>query len=307
MPKGIYASGEGTLFFLSEFVAHPVQTSEQIVDSIGQLVTLVKNDEYGVVAESLAPELHQLVTEWETLSSEKRGELSGFAVGKLGTDLLVPGAIAKIAGKSATAAKELSSICNDIRLAQETLALETAASIRDAAKVAEAIASGRKTAEIGEELGFTASEMGALKESGKLETTIAKAREDLSREMRKSWELFDEAQKFLKPYKGYMPESQARELIEQTGIKTFPRPKGIPENYRVEISDKGAGIKYVDPINEGTYVRVMPGKPHSANPWQQKPYVNQRINGKSLDKNGNIVENGSKEAHISYEEYIYRG
>ena len=72
LPKGIYASGEGTLFFLSEFITHPVQTSVQVIDSIGQLVTLVKNDEYGVVAESLSPELHQLVTEWETLSSEKK-------------------------------------------------------------------------------------------------------------------------------------------------------------------------------------------------------------------------------------------
>lgn len=40
-----------------------------------------------------------------------------------------------------------------------------------------------------------------------------------------------------------MPELQARELIEKTGIRTFPRPSGIPENFRVQISDKGAGMK----------------------------------------------------------------
>ena len=50
----------------------------------------------------------------------------------------------------------------------------------------------------------------------------------------------------------------------------------------------------------------MPGKPHSQNPSQQKPYVNHRINGKSLDKFGNFVPNKSAEAHIPIEEFVYR-
>lgn len=41
----------------------PVQTSRQVVDSISQLATLVRNDELGIVAEALPPELHQLVTQ----------------------------------------------------------------------------------------------------------------------------------------------------------------------------------------------------------------------------------------------------
>ncbi len=65
-------------------------------------------------------------------------------------------------------------------------------------------------------------------------------------------------------------------------------------------------MKYVHPNDEGTYIRIMPGKPHSKNPSQQKPYVNHRINGKSFDKHGNIVANRSEEAHIPLEEYIYR-
>ena len=66
-------------------------------------------------------------------------------------------------------------------------------------------------------------------------------------------------------------------------------------------------MKYVHPIDTGTYVRVMPGKPHSPNPWQQKPYVTQQKNGKSLDRFGNTVLDYSKEAHIPLEEYIYGG
>jgi hypothetical protein len=35
-----------------------------------------------------------------------------------------------------------------------------------------------------------------------------------------------------------MPEAQVRELIHQTGIPTFPKPKGISENFRVKISNR---------------------------------------------------------------------
>ena len=74
VPKGVYESGKGALLFLSDFIAHPVQTSKQIVDSLSQLAILVKNDEFGIVAEALSPEVHQLVTQWDTLYPQKRRE-----------------------------------------------------------------------------------------------------------------------------------------------------------------------------------------------------------------------------------------
>jgi hypothetical protein len=115
-------------------------------------------------------------------------------------------------------------------------------------------------------------------------------------------------EKKLKPHQGkYMPEMSARELIHEAGIPTFPRPKGIPENYRIKLSDKSGGMKYVHPNNEGTYVRIMAGKAHSPYPYQQKPYVNHRINGTSINKYGNKVLNNSPEAHIPIDEFIYRG
>jgi hypothetical protein len=119
--------------------------------------------------------------------------------------------------------------------------------------------------------------------------------------------LFEEAGNRLKPYQGiYMPESQIREFIHATGIPTFPRPKGIPENYRVKLADKPGGMKYVHPTDEGTYVRIMPGKAHSPFLLQREPYVNHRIHGKSIDKHGNIIPNDSPEAHIPIHEFVYR-
>ena len=56
--------------------------------------------------------------------------------------------------------------------------------------------------------------------------------------------------------------------------------------------------------------RVMPGKPHSPFPHQQKPYIVYKKEGKALDQGGSIINkvNSSKtpEAHIPIEEFAYR-
>ena len=120
-------------------------------------------------------------------------------------------------------------------------------------------------------------------------------------------ELFERAQNFLKPYKGYMTESQARELIHQAGVRTFPRPRGIPDNFRVQITEKGAGLIFVHPTHTHTSIRIMPGKPHSPLIYQQKPYVIHLKDGKALDKFGNkLTKKEIPEGHIPYEEFYYR-
>jgi hypothetical protein len=122
-----------------------------------------------------------------------------------------------------------------------------------------------------------------------------------------SFEKFKKAEEFLKPYQGkYLPESEIRELIQQTGVKTFPRPAGIPENFRVKASKNGAGMLYVHPEHEHTSIRVMSGKLHSPNPCQRKPYVIHMRDGKYLDVYGKIVKGESSEAHIPLENFIYR-
>ncbi len=172
LKQGVYDSGKGMLLFLTDFIKNPIQTSKQVVDSITTLASLVRNDEWETIAEALSPEMHQLVTEWDTLPSDKRGELAGYAIGKHGSDILLPGALAKVASKSVKSAQELVEVCKKFQIAKETLILETAGGIGNGVKVGEVIQAGQTTIALGEELGFTAREMGQLKQAGKLEGTI---------------------------------------------------------------------------------------------------------------------------------------
>lgn len=131
---------------MGDFVKHPIQTSRQIVDAVSTLVNLVRQDEWGVVAEALSPEVHQLVTRWDTLSPGHRAQLAGYAVGKHGADILVPGALAKVASKSVKSAQELAAVCRHLQIAQKPLALETAAGIGNTAQLAEIVGTGQRTA-----------------------------------------------------------------------------------------------------------------------------------------------------------------
>lgn len=307
LPKGTYESGEGLFLFLVDFAKHPIQTSKQAFDSITTLADLVRRDEWGAVAEALSPEMHQLVTQWDTLSSSQRGELAGYAVGKHGADILIPGALAKVASKSVKSAQELAAVCKNLQIAHETLILETAAGIGDSAKIAEVLEAGQKTAFFAEELGFAAREAGQLKQAGILETTVANHYDSLNISMQESIALHKRAQDILKPYsKKPMPEAKVRELIHETGMPTFSRPNGIPEDFLVMVADKGGGMEYVHPTNNHIRVRVMPGKPHSPNPSQQKPYVVQQKSGQAFDKHGNLILPEKTEAHIPLEEFVYR-
>lgn len=105
----------------------------------------------------------------------------------------------------------------------------------------------------------------------------------------------------------FLTETQARDVLHQAGIPTFPRPAGIPEDFRIKLSKKTGGMKYVHSNHTHESIRVMPGKPHSPNPAQQKPYVIHMRDGKALDKFGNVVDCESVEAHIPLEEFVYKG
>ena len=65
-------------------------------------------------------------------------------------------------------------------------------------------------------------------------------------------------------------------------------------------------MKYVHPNTTFESVRVMPGKPYSPYPHQQKPYVIHIKNDMALDKFGKKVSSNLPEAHIPLEEFIYR-
>lgn len=180
LPQGVYESGKGIMTFLTDFVTHPVHTSTQVVQSLSTLAELVREEEWEMIGKAMAPEICELVKEWDTLPSDKKGELAGYAIGKHGTDILVPGTIAKVASKSVKSAKKLAAVCKNIKLAEETLVLETASGIGNVAKVGEIVTSGKSIFSIGKSLDFTESEMSYLKKIGMLEKNISMSLEKLS-------------------------------------------------------------------------------------------------------------------------------
>ena len=115
---------------------------------------------------------------------------------------------------------------------------------------------------------------------------------------------FKKAEEYLSPYKGvYMPEAKLRKLIQEAGLEAVPRPKGIPENFRVKVADKYSGIVYMHPEHEHTSIRVMFGKPHSPWPAQQQAYVVVQKNGSFYDKFGQTHKSLSPAVHIPLEEF----
>lgn len=307
LPKGAYESGKGLLLFLIDLVQHPIYTTWHTIEGFAMLALLARNDEWKIIGEMLVPEAFELVNQWNDLSSDERGELTAFALAKHGTDIFLPGKLSKLASMGLKSGPQLAAIFRKLQIAQDTLVLETATGIGNAAKIAEVVEAGQQTAFFAEELGVSAREMGQLKQAGKLESTLANKYEHLNISMQESLALHNRAQEILKPYaKKPMPEFKVRELIHELGIPTFPKPKGIPEEFLVMVSDRGAGIEYVHPTNTHIRVRVMPGKIHSPNPSQQRPYVVQQKDGKAFDKQGNFVPLEKPESHIPLEEFIYR-
>jgi len=310
LPRGIYDSGEGLFLLFSDLVRHPVHTGVQMYEALSLLAGLVRTAQWDALGKALAPEIRQLVQEWNTIPSDKRGELAGYAFGKYGADIVIPGALAKIVEKGVQGGRELGRIYKSLQTAEKTLLLESVAGLESGAKIGEVVRASQRTIKLGEELGYSAHEMTQLKVVGELEGIVTKNFESIANNpsMCQSFQRFEYAKEFLKPYSGkFMSEIQAKELIRQSGIPTFPRPNGIPESFRVKLSEKPGGIKYIHPDHTYESIRVMPGKPHSPNPHQQKPYVVHMMDGKALDKYGNPVINSSvPEAHIPLEEFVYR-
>jgi len=83
--------------------------------------------------------------------------------------------------------------------------------------------------------------------------------------------------------------------------------KQIPSDWTMKTSKNKQGTKFLDPKNPGANnVRVQGGNPNSSYPAQQKPYVKQTKNGKTIDVNGKQVDSKSKEAHIPKEDFKFK-
>jgi tetratricopeptide (TPR) repeat protein len=299
VPRGAIDSGKALGGFVVDAVAHPIRTCEQTWDVLEQLASLARTSEWEAISEVLVPEIHELVTDWDTKSSTEKGDLSGYVVGKYGSDILIPGAAGKLLGKGVQGAEHLLSASRGLKTAKEIYLLEAAGAV-------------------GENLGLSMEEgiinasrgiVTQTKEKQILKNSHSKEITHIIQDpsMLQSIELFKKAEEFLKSYNRQpLPEKRCRNLIHQTGIQTFPRPAGIPKDFKTMVTQRGAGIEYAHPKNPHVSVRVMPGKPHSPFANQQKPYVIHKKDGKALDKHGSFVSQDAAEAHIPFEEFIYR-
>ncbi|GGZ39239.1 hypothetical protein GCM10007049_35750 [Echinicola pacifica] len=82
--------------------------------------------------------------------------------------------------------------------------------------------------------------------------------------------------------------------------------KQVPSDWTMKTSNSKQGTVFKDPKNpSGNNVRVQSGNPNRPNPAQQKPYVKQTQNGKTVDVNGKQVHPKSKEAHIPKEDFKF--
>lgn len=317
MAEGLVDSIKDKFLFLGDMVTEYIKSpigvqnlfyvaGKQGVKVAEAVVTAVKNDQTNQLWKALSPEAYKLVTEWDSLTSLQRLEQSAFTLTKLGGNVIEVLALEELVACKVAGASEFLSFAKEAQIVQDAVFLEAAAG--DATKMAELVRKGETIIALGEDVGLTTKEMVELNKVGKLQTTIDDKFARFTPLQRESAEKHRIARINLAPYiKTPMTEERARELIHNQGFDTFPRPKGIPDNYLVMISDKGAGIEYVHPINTHTRIRVMPGQLHSEWQHQQDPYVMLQKHGQIVDKNGNIVSRKSKAAHIPLEEFSYQG
>lgn len=306
--RGVKDSFNGICILFYDLVQHPIHSTTQFCKAFSQLVDLAKNQEWNLLAEILVPEAYELVSNWDSLDNPSKGDLLGYVIGKYGADFMIPGTIAKVTSKSLSKARQLDQIYSGQKRSERLLLLESMTAIESATELNEIVQANQKIMAAGNELNLSIREMYQLKEAGKLDGTLHTVCENMFPTVlaKESFELFQKAEASLRPYRNkIMPEMQVRELIQSTGVKTYPRPSGIPGHFQVCISKKGAGIKYVDPVNPQNSIRVMPGKPHSHMPYQQNPYVIRNIEGNVIDKFGKIVDSKAPEAHIPLNEFIY--
>jgi len=139
LPKGIYDSGEGIFLLVSDLARHPIHTGRQMWDALTLLSELARSEEWSTLSEVLAPEIHKLVKEWETLPSNVRGELAGYAFGKYGADIIIPGALAKAVSRGLKGAQKVSAVYRGLQTTEQTLLLESVAALESGTKIAEVV------------------------------------------------------------------------------------------------------------------------------------------------------------------------
>jgi tetratricopeptide (TPR) repeat protein len=218
--RGIKDSGTGLLEFSGDLVCHPISTCMQMYESGKMLFELTKSAEWKEIAHCLSPEAYELATEWECLSFERRGELSGYVFGKHGADFLLPGVGINIAKGALAKSKLLLGAMNAASRTDRVYVLESVAA--GTGKIADA-SFGVKTASGIKDLG----ELGFIKHIEHLNTN----------------QMFNFAEAPLKHMQEpgrWVPMRLMKEVIEHP-IASMPDPRQVTKAnmYYSQISRNG--------------------------------------------------------------------
>ena len=125
----------------------------------------------------------------------------------------------------------------------------------------------------------------------------------------KAVEKFKKDEEYIKKIFGrkFYPEQEVRNHLQKMGYQIPEKPVTIPEHFLTCFSKKGCGISYHDPKNPNyNYVRIMPGKPHSPNPKQQKPYIIHMKNGQAINEKGEKFNSEDPKAHLDVKDFIFQ-
>src|SRR3989344_3000228 len=125
--EGGIDSGKQLALFAANTITHPVDTTVGIYQAFSSLANLAVSQEWKTLSQVIAPEICDIIKNWNDLSPNEKGRQSGYILGKYGADILLPGAIAKGISKGVKSAEELINIVKNLERAEQVLVLEAVA------------------------------------------------------------------------------------------------------------------------------------------------------------------------------------
>jgi tetratricopeptide (TPR) repeat protein len=127
LSKGAFYSGKELLTFATQALTHPINTGYGIYDSFSHLAELASSQKWEEFGQTLAPEVADLVRQWDNLTPKEKGERAGYIFGKYGADILLPGVGAKALAEGVKGAKEIAQITKNLQNTEKMIALEALA------------------------------------------------------------------------------------------------------------------------------------------------------------------------------------